>query len=226
VLRLRPGQHIVVFDGNGEEWELCLQQVGAEQVVGDIHARRAARGEPDTKIVLLQSLLKRDKFEWVLQKATEVGVTTIVPVITERSLVREKGPLKASRRERWQRILTEAAEQSHRGRVPVLEEPVTWDGGLQRASQANRALIACTHVETPPLSACIGDLPRGASVALFVGPEGGFAPDEVERARQAGTLPINLGPRILRTETAAVVAASLLLYECGGFCSRDPNPEP
>ncbi len=225
VLRLQAGQTIVVLNGEGEEFTLRLLTVGARQVVGEILTRRPSLGESPTQVVLLQSLLKRDKFEWVLQKATEVGVATVVPVITERSLVRVKGPLKPSRRERWQRILTEAAEQSGRGRVPTLAEPVTLTAGIHLAQQADRAFMACPHIESPHLNVCLADLPQNATLTLFIGPEGGFTSDEVEQARQGGALPINLGPRILRTETAAVVAVSLLLYERGEFCSQSPNHE-
>jgi len=226
VLRLQPGQGIVVLDGRGEEWELSLLQVGAKEVVGEIRERRRAQGEPVTQIMLLQSLLKRDKFEWVLQKATEVGVSMIVPVITARALVRDKGPFKPGRVARWRRILTEAAEQSHRGRIPTLVEPVTLIEGLRMAEQTDRSLMACPQTESSSLCTCLKDIPRAASLAMFIGPEGGFTPEEINQARQARTLPINLGPRILRTETAAIVAVSLLLYERGEFGCPNPIHEP
>jgi 16S rRNA (uracil1498-N3)-methyltransferase len=226
VLRLQVDQRIVVLDGRGDEYEVCLREVGAKQVVGDRVARRHAQGEPVTSVMLLQSLLKRDKFEWVLQKATEVGVSMIVPVITARSLIRDNGPFKPARLARWQRILTEAAEQAHRGRIPTLGEPVTLAEGLRLAGQADRSLMACPQIESRSLCACLEDVPRAASLAVFIGPEGGFAPEEIDQARQAGTLPINLGPRILRTETAAIVAVSLLLYERGEFGCPNPTLEP
>jgi 16S rRNA (uracil1498-N3)-methyltransferase len=217
VLRLEPGARIVVLDGQGWEYEVVLREVHAKQVRGEAVTRRAAGGEPRTRVTLFQSLLARDKVEWVLQKATEVGVAEIVPVVTERSLVRETRRFKPERRERWCRILIEAAEQSHRGRVPELSEPVTLAQALDRAETLDRALIACPHTDSPSLAERLSGLPEAPVLGLFIGPEGGFSPAEIQSAQTQGVLPIGLGRRILRTETAAIVAASLILYECGEF---------
>lgn len=215
VLRLRSREYIVVLDNKGSEYEVELETVAAKVVSGRIVSQRVACGEPDARITLFQSMLKRDKFEWVLQKVTEVGVARIVPVVTERSLVRKGGSLKPDRFIRWRRILTEAAEQAHRGRVPVLNEPVSYSQALTMAAEGDRSLIACPRTEGPVLSAQLRNLPVKPTLALFIGPEGGFSHTELDTAQKAGCLPIHLGPRILRTETAATVAAALILYELG-----------
>ena len=215
VLRLEPESRIVVLDGRGWEYEVVLRQVDVRQVQGEVLSRQQARGEPRVRVILYQSLLKRDKFEWVLQKATEVGVCAIVPVRTERSLVREARRFKPERRMRWQRILTEAAEQSQRGQVPTLQDPVTLDQALDQVQPMDRSLLACPQGSNVSFAESLRGLPTAPRLALFIGPEGGFSPGEVQAAQSRGVLPIGLGPRILRTETAAVVAASLIFYECG-----------
>lgn len=217
VLRLAVNESIILLDGQGTEYEVELQVVSAKQVQGKVKSEQPAGGEPGIGLILFQSMLKRDKFEWVLQKATEVGVTEIVPVITERSLVRKAQTFKSDRLTRWSRILTEAAEQSHRGKVPRLQSPLPFTEALTLAERLDRALLACPHAESNSLADILRGLPTGASCGLFVGPEGGFSAEEVLQAQVKGVLPITLGRRILRTETAAIVAASLILYECGEF---------
>ena len=161
--------------------------------------------------------MPRDKFEWVLQKCTEVGVGRFVPMITERSVVRDGESVAGGKLERWRRILTEAAEQSGRGRVPELAAPVESDKGMAELEGFARSLIASTEAQDSGLENCLRGCSRigGVSIALFVGPEGGFTEDELERGRASGAIPFSLGERILRTETAAVVASSLILYELG-----------
>jgi 16S rRNA (uracil1498-N3)-methyltransferase len=215
VLRLRAGQTIVVLDDTGAEYDVTLTTVTGREVTGQIASKRSARGEPTVQITLVQSLLAREKFEWVLQKGTEVGVYRFAPVATQRTLVRAK-QIDARKMTRWRRILTEAAEQSHRGRVPQLDLPV----GLNEAAATLRdfdcALIAVLGEDSPSLKETLAD--RGspaASVAILIGPEGGFSPDEISQASENGATRISLGPRILRTETAAIVASAMILYELG-----------
>jgi 16S rRNA (uracil1498-N3)-methyltransferase len=215
VLRLKAGDAITVLDDSGQEYDVVLTTVGPSEAMGQITGRRRAPGEPTVQLTLFQSLLAREKFEWVLQKATEVGVVQIVPVLTERSLVRVKR-MEPARLDRWRRIVTEAAEQSHRGRIPKLESVSAFGEAVGRRSDFDRCLIAAPS----PAAVALREALRGAagaetSIALLVGPEGGFTPQEVALACEKGAIPIGLGPRVLRTETAAVVAAALVLYELG-----------
>jgi len=117
VLRLKPGDALVVLDGQGAEYDVQLTTVSQKEAVGQVTASRAATGEPRAQLTLFQSLLVREKFEWVLQKATELGVVQIVPVLAARGLVRTK-QIEENKLDRWHRIVTEAAEQSHRGASP------------------------------------------------------------------------------------------------------------
>jgi 16S rRNA (uracil1498-N3)-methyltransferase len=215
VLRLAPGDTIVVLDNSGTEYNVTLTAVGRTETVGQVTSKRQAPGEPTAEVILFQSLLAREKFEWVLQKGTEVGVTQFVPVLTERSLVRTK-TIEDNKLDRWQRILTEAAEQSHRGRIPQLEPIIPFDKAVLRMADFDRSLIAAPSDGAATLHNALQGIPRSpASVAVMIGPEGGFTEEEVALACEKGAVRVGLGPRILRTETAAVVACALVLYELG-----------
>ncbi len=212
VLRMEVGQHIVVLDNSGWEYEVVLAHLERGQVLGQIEAKRPSSHEPRTHITLYPSLMKRDKFEFVLQKATEVGVSRIVPIISQRSLV-QTAELKPNKQTRWQRILTEAAEQCQRGRIPELHAPLKFNQAISQSPTPSISLIAyedggvdvktaVTQLPSPP-----------TTIALFIGPEGGYDPSEIQLAQEYGIIPISLGPRILRTETAAIIAPAIILHE-------------
>jgi 16S rRNA (uracil1498-N3)-methyltransferase len=210
VLRMRPGAFIVVLDNQGWEYEVELAEIEKNQARGQIIEKRPAAGEPSVQVTLYQCLLKKDNFEWVLQKGTEIGVSRFVPVISQRTVISDGERVKSNRLPRWERIITEAAEQSHRGRLPVLEEPVSFEQALVGAARSDLALIPWEKESTQTVRAVLRD---AAHVALYIGPEGGFAEDEIVLARQQGVIPVTLGPRILRAETAAIAAALLVVYE-------------
>ncbi|MHC4475985.1 MAG: 16S rRNA (uracil(1498)-N(3))-methyltransferase [Planctomycetota bacterium] len=215
VLRLKTGDHIITLDNQGAEYDIELTAVAQDQVKGHIVDKREATGEPQVQITLYQSLLARQKYEWALQKCTEVGVSRFVPLITHRSLVRRRADVKQEKLARWRRIITEAAEQSHRARIPELTSPLDLDKALHQLAEFDLALIASPDDRANSLRDCLTQCPKVSSIALLIGPEGGFAEDEVQRCRANGAIAFSMGPRILRTETAAVVASSLILYELG-----------
>ncbi|WP_420645589.1 16S rRNA (uracil(1498)-N(3))-methyltransferase [Candidatus Leptofilum sp.] len=211
VLRLRPGTAILVLDNSGAEYEVLLRLVDRQQVVGEAIAKRPSPNEPSVQLTLYQALMKRDKFEWVLQKGTEIGVSHFIPIVTRRSLVQEID-IKASKQARWRKILTEAAEQSRRGCIPELHPPQTLAQAL--AHHPNQpGFIAWEEEESLSLREALMDVKRPSHISLFIGPEGGFAPEEVEAVQAAGIQAISLGKRILRAETAALVASALILYQ-------------
>ncbi len=211
VLRLRPGAAILVLDNSGNEFEVLLRQVDRQQVVGEAVAKRPSPNEPSVQLTLYQALMKRDKFECVLQKGTEIGVSRFVPIVTQRSLV-QGIDIKASKQARWHKIITEAAEQSRRGRIPELHPPQTLAQAL--ANQPNQpGLIAWEEEKQLGLREGLVSVKRPSHISLFIGPEGGFASEEVEAAQSVGIRAITLGRRILRAETAALVAAALILHE-------------
>jgi len=215
VLRLQAGQAIVVLDGAGAEYEVTLTKVTGREATGQVASRREAQGEPKVQITLFQSLLAREKFEWVLQKGTEVGIARFAPIATQLSLVRAR-QIDDKKMTRWRRILTEAAEQSHRGQVPQIDQAIGFSEAVSNLSDFDCALIAAPGGQSPTLKEALTRCGRtAASVALLIGPEGGFAPEEVNLACENGATRISLSPRILRTETAAIVASALILYVSG-----------
>lgn len=215
VLRLRPGDRVVVLDGTGWEMEVVLTQVGGERALGEVVERRPAGGEPDAQVVLYQSMLKRDNFEWVLQKCTELGVVEFAPVISQRTVMRKVSDVKEGKMRRWRRIIAEAVEQSGRGRVPVLRRPVTFEEAVVRpGAEVDLPLIPWEEERGRTMRGAVGG-GTPSSVSVFIGPEGGFTADEIALAEEHGVLPVTLGPRILRAETAAVVATSLIMHELG-----------
>jgi 16S rRNA (uracil1498-N3)-methyltransferase len=229
VLRLKPGQNIIALDNLGAEYKLCLTNVTKYEIRARVVGKQPATGEPAARITLFQSLGKQDKFEWVLQKCTEIGVVRFVPVLARRSVIRNCRHIGANRLARWRRIVTEAAEQSHRGRLPTLDEPIRLEKGMAELQGFERSLIASTRAQGPSLRDSLrgyrARFTGGVDLALIVGPEGGFTEDEIERGRAGGAIPFTLGPRILRTETAAIVAASIILYELGEMQAKDNSPQ-
>ena len=211
VLRLRAGDAILVLDNSSAEYEVVLRQVDKQQVVGEALAKRPCPNEPSIHLTLYQALMKRDKFEWVLQKGTEIGVSQFVPLVTQRSLV-QAVDIKASKQARWHKIITEAAEQSHRGCIPDLQPPQTLAQALTDHA-AQPGLIAWEEEDGLTLREALVNRERPSHISLFIGPEGGFATEEVEAAKAAGLQAITLGKRILRAETAALVASALVLHE-------------
>lgn len=215
VLRMAPGQPVIVLDNAGWEYELRLTRVERGGAEGQILARRPAPVEPAVPVTLYQSLIKRDRFEWLLQKGTEVGVSRFVPMISRHTVLPKADRVTPNREARWQRIITEAAEQCRRGRLPQLASPITMNEAVDQLPQGQLALIPWEGAAGTGIRAALQAAGRPDHIALFIGPEGGFAQDEVAYARQRGVHPVTLGPRILRAETAAVVAAALILYELG-----------
>lgn len=214
VLRLRPGQRVMVLDNSGWAYEVELTLVSRKETAGEVADRQPAIGEPAVTLTLYQSVVKWDRFEWVLQKGTEVGITRFVPVITERSLLKANDTINPNKVARWQRIIVEAAEQSRRGRLPELAPTVNLLEAMAACS-AEASLIPWEEAEGGMTIGTALASRRPQSVALFIGPEGGFTEDEVAAGRRRGIIPVSLGRRILRAETAAVVAAALILHEVG-----------
>lgn len=219
VLRMRSGAHIVVLDNQGWEYEIELTEVREKLAAGEIKEKRPATGEPDAKITLYQCVLKKDNFEWVLQKCTEIGVIAFVPVVSQRTIVNDLKSIQQHKHSRWGRIVTEAAEQSRRGMLPTVEDPLLLPQALSQVETFDRALIPWEGEQTQTLHDVLVPLQNAPQpdpeIAIFIGPEGGFTGEEITLARQYGIVPVTLGPRILRAETAAISAALLTLHELG-----------
>ena len=222
VLRMRTGDVIVVLDNSGWEIETRLTAVDRSLVKGEVLHRRLAGGEPRIKISIYQGMLKSNRFEFVLQKCTELGLVEFVPIISDRCVISDLDAVDRKRR-RWEWIIQEAAEQSHRARKPALRSPMLFPQACEVARNSRAlSLLPWEGEDHVTLGDMLRNAPAGSedrwpplSVGLFVGPEGGFTEDEAVTAQRYGVVPVTLGPRILRSETAGLVAAAAILYEAG-----------
>jgi 16S rRNA (uracil1498-N3)-methyltransferase len=209
VLRLRDGDALEVCDSAGRTFAAALALDGPRGFAL-LERELEAPPAPTLEIVLVQALPKGPKMDLVIEKATELGVARIVPVVSERSL----GDPGEAKLERWRRIARTAAQQSGRPDIPVVDAPLTWAGLFAEALPAGTtALVPWELAPREPLADVLPRLLRGRSRALVaIGPEGGFAHDEVELAQRAGAHTVSLGHRILRTETAGLVVCGILRY--------------
>ena len=206
VLRLRPGAAVRVFDGAGAEFEAVLDEVSRRTVSARLRHLVAARPESPLHLVLAVSPLKGDRMELVVQKATELGVNEIWPVVTFRTDAAARPALQGSRGERWERVASGAAEQCGRAVVPHVPPTTTLQGLLARPFDGTRVALLETSGH-PPLASVRVD--PSSPLLLLVGPAGGFEAAEAESLRLAGFAHASLGPRILRAETAAVAAVAI-----------------
>ncbi|MBO2531457.1 16S rRNA (uracil1498-N3)-methyltransferase [Planifilum fulgidum] len=213
VMRFRPGDQLIACDGEGTDYLGELTEEIGNEVICRILRREPSAGEPGLQVTLAQSLPKGDKWEWVLQKGTELGASSFLPFTSRRTVVKWDRVKAEKRRVRWKRILKEAAEQSHRGRIPTVSPVTDWNGLLEAIARAELALIAYEG-GGEPLSAALARK-SFSRLLLIVGPEGGWEEEEVRQAREAGAVPVSLGSRILRTETAAVAMLACAMFANG-----------
>lgn len=213
VLRATVGTEFIVL-AEGVLYECVLEDTRDGLARGRITASRPATGEPPIRITLFQGLAKGDKMETVIQHGTELGITEFAPVATSRSVVKLDPKKAADRTARWQRIAREAAEQSRRGAVPRVMPLHSWKQAVERVAEFDLALVPWEEGGRP-LREVLAEHPEATSFALLIGPEGGLSAEEVELARAAGAIPVTLGPRILRTETAPLAAAAAILFARG-----------
>lgn len=209
VLRLRAGEKIICLDNQGWEYLVELTETAPSTFDGSILAKEPAGGEPAVRLHMLLCLSQREKFEWMLQKCTEVGVSEFTPVFSSRSLVQDTRSLE-NKYSRWEKILQEAAEQSERGFIPRLNRAVDYAAALNGAAAASGlCLLAWEDEKILRLPDALEGQKAGSVVSLMIGPEGGLTEEEAGQAKNAGWKPVSLGRRILRMETAAVVSAAL-----------------
>jgi 16S rRNA (uracil1498-N3)-methyltransferase len=209
VLRLKTNDTVMVLDNSGKMYETTLV-VNEQVVAGKILNCIEADTEPSVNICLVACVSHRDKYEWILQKGTEIGVTTFLPVISKRTLVQKIEAIE-KKQERWEAIIQEAAEQSHRAKLPVLLPAKRFDEALTQIDPASCRLIAHTGSGIPPINTVLQGTDKN-NFHLLVGPEGGFTPEEVDSAIRAGFQPVSLGNRIFRMETAALIFSDRVIY--------------
>lgn len=222
VLRVRAGDRAVVCDGRGGEAAVEIEVATGDRVLARVLERRR-QDSSHLSITLVQAIPKVQKMEWIIQKATELGVGAILPVMTDHGVVKLDAERAEQRVERWRKIAAEAAKQCRTAWVPRIEPVVTFHALMKQRSAVEVMLLGSLEPDAVPMKTCLASLQarRPASVALLIGPEGDFSPAETRAARAAGALPISYGTRILRVETAALYGLSVLAYEWGGVCEAE-----
>ena len=204
VLRKKEGEEIFVTDGERNLFRTKITKISIKEIECDILEKSYNVNEPEIKVCLFQSLLKNpDRFEFVIEKATELGVNEIYPLISENVVNKTR-----DRHERWQSIALSALKQSQRCYLPKVKRPTSFDEALEKASDYETKLIA--HERREKGGRGFRKLPGGSTVAIFIGPEGGFSDTETEKALKSGFRILNLGSRKFRSETAAIVILGLL----------------
>jgi 16S rRNA (uracil1498-N3)-methyltransferase len=211
VLRLGPGAPVQIFNGSGQEWPGEVVAAGKREVVVKLQAPVEGMPESPLHTHLGQTMSRGDRMDWAIQKAVELGVNQITPLLTERCEVKLQGERADKRQAHWQQVAVSACEQCGRSVVPVIHPPVALQDWM--ASLTSDLKLVLHHRTEQDLD----QLPHPTSLALLIGPEGGLSADEIQQAEAAGFIAARFGPRVLRTETAPVVALSMAQQRWGDF---------
>jgi 16S rRNA (uracil1498-N3)-methyltransferase len=211
VLRVGKGQRVVLFNGDGHDYACDVLRAGRDEIELEVRSRLPGMRESPVAVRVVQAISRGERMDQTLQKCTELGAAAFLPLISARVEVRLRPEKEARRLAHWRGVVVSACEQSGRSVVPVVDQPLSVAEWLERPAQAQRLMLA------PDADCSLAALSFGAGVELVVGPEGGF--DDSERAvmRTAGVTPVSLGPRILRTETAAPAALAVIQALAGDF---------
>lgn len=215
VLRMGEGEKIIICNGQEKDYRCIIEKVCEREIFAKICETAETGTELPVELYLFQGLPKKDKMELIVQKAVELGAAKIIPVMTARSVVRlEDAKKELKKRERWQAIAQGAAEQSGRGRIPTVERVHTFQDALKLARTLSCSILPYENetgiIETKN---ALVQIAGSRNAGIFIGPEGGFEPSEVEQAKDCGVRPVTLGRRILRTETAGLAVLSMIMYE-------------
>lgn len=213
-LRMAPGETLTLCDGTGMDYSGVLCQIDSQTVTVRILSHQPCKTEPSVFVRLYQALPKADKMEWIVQKAVELGVGEIVPVLTERCISRPDEKTMEKKRDRWQKIAAEAAKQCGRGRIPAVRSLLRFSAAAEELGQMEKGLFLYEKGGVPFREALATP---AREIGLFVGAEGGFSPQEAADVQRLGACAVSLGRRILRCETAPLAALSVCMYETGNL---------
>lgn len=213
-LRMQPGEEVTLCNGRGLDFRCEITAISGDAVTVAVRETLPSRGEPALRVTVYQGLPKSDKMDFIAQKIVETGAAALVPTMTQRCVSRPDEKAAAKKRDRWQKIAEEAAKQCGRGRIPPVLPLTDFATAIRQAAQQGDVLL-CYEGGGEPLRQLIS--PEQAQLSIFIGPEGGFSPEEVALAQQHGARMASLGARILRTETAPIVAMTAVLLLHGDF---------
>ena len=215
VLRIKRNEQIQISDGSSMEYICTISEINKKNVICDITNSYVNKSEAPLEVTLYQGLPKAQKMDLIIQKCVEIGVKRIQPVISERVVVKLDGKEIKSKLERWNRISVEAAKQSSRGIIPQILEPVKLSNAFIMSKDNDINIIPYEKEYLNGIKNVLKQKSDINKVGIFIGPEGGFDEGEIENAISADIVPVTLGPRILRTETAGFTALAFVLYEIG-----------
>ncbi len=213
VLRLSVGDRIAICDGDNTDYDGVIQKTSKDGVRVKLQNATRSDTEAKVKLVLYQAIAKGTKMDYIVQKGTELGIAFFVPVITLRTVVRPGNIQKKI--QRWQRIVMEAAKQSGRGRIPTVLSPMDYEDALAEMETYSLSLIPHKGEGSLPIASLLDRAQDYKDIAIMIGPEGGFSHGEIKRAKDKGVPIVNIGPRVLRTETAGIAVAAILMYRFG-----------
>lgn len=213
VLRMKQGEEIVICNGQGKDCYCIINKLSEAEICAEIQSEQDTGTELKAKITLFQGLPKKDKMELIIQKSVELGVYEIVPVMTKRAVVKLEDKKKEEKKlERWQAIAEGAAKQSGRGIIPIIKPVQTYKEAIQNAKNMGTGIVPYENAKGMQYTKeVMNTLGQYDSIGVFIGPEGGFEDSEIEYAITNGILPITLGRRILRTETAGLAVLSMMV---------------
>lgn len=218
VLRHGAGDQIDVVDGRGTKYRVMIEEVSRDFLQGRILSRSRMENEPDCHVTLAQAVCRKERMDFLVEKATEIGAWSIIPIVTERNLVKVDDPSREKAKiERWRRVAIAAMKQSLRSVLPEIHDVTPFAQLLPQIHDYDLYLIASLDKDAKDLRECEQLKTRPNRVLLIVGPEAGFSEEELTQAKTQGAMPISLGHRRLRTETAGVVFLSLVLHESAGL---------
>lgn len=216
VVRLQPGAALTLFDGSGGQYHATLAEIGKKRASAQVGEHRALEVELLYAVTLAQGLPEGSKMDWIIEKAVELGVAAVQPLAAQRSVVRLSGERAEKRHAHWQGVIVAASEQCGRNRLAQLAPVSDYGRWLAAPQEAQGRRILLSPRATQSLAGWAGANPAQA-LTLMVGPEGGFTREEEDAALAAGALPLSMGPRVLRTETAALAALAMLAGIWGGM---------
>lgn len=217
VLRLGQGDILTLCDGQGYDYRAAIESITNDNLLCKILDKERSVGEPDTKLVLYQGLPKSTKMDLIVQKTVELGVHRIVPLISERVVVKLSSDKDAKKKqERWQRIAMEAAKQSGRGIIPSIHMPMTFKEAVSKevpgSSEGSLKLILWEEEKQISLRSILDKHGKASNISIIIGPEGGLSEKELALAKEHGWLSASIGPRLLRTETAGMAVIAAIMY--------------
>lgn len=214
VLRMKKGEKLLISDGGDWDYLCTIEHISEEEILLTIEEENESVAELPSKVVLFQAIPKSDKMELIIQKAVELGVYAVVPFISERVIVKLDAKKEKAKRTRWKAVALSAAKQSGRNIIPDICEVMDFQSAMKYAQQFEHKLIPYELAsDMHKTRNIISSIKKGESIAVCIGPEGGFEEGEVEKAISSGFIPLTLGKRILRTETAGFVILSNLMFK-------------